>query len=417
MTGGVAGDLDFIDGAGLADGDGAMVITSSHAYTYILDASSGAGESSPNIIAPDTNPGTKRWLLKSMSDQDVSVASSPVFAGGEFTGVVSGVAPVANGDLVTKSYADQLIGAFKTFYLSDTASGVGALDYAYPRETGEAQSTEVSAGMASGDDQLIKGWITEAGEPGTTTLHEGLIEFHFHAKKGAANHRTTQLYGVLSRVDADGTSNKVLVATTEVSDELTDTEATFHLHANVADDIVIADDARLIFDVYANVGAGAVDAVVTLYMEGSQDSFWTTRVEAGIWQNHSDVLDDLVSGDDATLLGNITSNGTITSKATVAAGQATLAIIAGGNNATISRLKMGDLADDNVGMIAYQHGNQANDNQMEFTINASIRLTIASDGGIHLVNLKSGTDQSDAGAVAGELYSDTNDDNTVKIGV
>ena len=34
-----------------------------------------------------------------------------------------------------------------------------------------------------------------------------------------------------------------------------------------------------------------------------------------------------------------------------------------------------------------------------------------------LFNLKSGTDQSDAGAAAGELYQDTNDDNTIKIGV
>lgn len=47
----------------------------------------------------------------------------------------------------------------------------------------------------------------------------------------------------------------------------------------------------------------------------------------------------------------------------------------------------------------------------------STRMTIAPDGGIHLAALKSGTDQTDAGAAAGELYSDTNDDNTVKIGV
>jgi hypothetical protein len=34
-----------------------------------------------------------------------------------------------------------------------------------------------------------------------------------------------------------------------------------------------------------------------------------------------------------------------------------------------------------------------------------------------LYNLKTGTDQSNAGAIAGELYADTNDDNTVKLGV
>ena len=36
---------------------------------------------------------------------------------------------------------------------------------------------------------------------------------------------------------------------------------------------------------------------------------------------------------------------------------------------------------------------------------------------ISFAAMKSGTDQSDAGASAGELYSDTNDDNTVKLGV
>jgi len=37
--------------------------------------------------------------------------------------------------------------------------------------------------------------------------------------------------------------------------------------------------------------------------------------------------------------------------------------------------------------------------------------------GIHAPNMKSGTDQADAGAAAGELYADTDDDNTVKLGV
>lgn len=44
-------------------------------------------------------------------------------------------------------------------------------------------------------------------------------------------------------------------------------------------------------------------------------------------------------------------------------------------------------------------------------------LAIASDGSIHATGMKSGTDQSDAGAAVGELYVDTNDDNSVKRGV
>lgn len=65
LTGGAEGALDRIDGAILNDGDGAMVIDSSNdkVYFYTLNASSGAAESSPDTISPDSNAGNKRWIL------------------------------------------------------------------------------------------------------------------------------------------------------------------------------------------------------------------------------------------------------------------------------------------------------------------------------------------------------------------
>jgi hypothetical protein len=65
LIGGEATKLDSIDGAGLADNDAAFVNVANVQYIYRLDADSGAAESSPNIIAPDTNPGDKRWILQS----------------------------------------------------------------------------------------------------------------------------------------------------------------------------------------------------------------------------------------------------------------------------------------------------------------------------------------------------------------
>ncbi len=50
-------------------------------------------------------------------------------------------------------------------------------------------------------------------------------------------------------------------------------------------------------------------------------------------------------------------------------------------------------------------------------ISSTSKFRIDNTGGIFPAGMKSGTDQADAGAAAGELYSDTNDDNTVKIGV
>lgn len=44
-------------------------------------------------------------------------------------------------------------------------------------------------------------------------------------------------------------------------------------------------------------------------------------------------------------------------------------------------------------------------------------MQIESDGGVFIYSLKSGTDQANAGAAANELWRDTDDGNTVKLGV
>ncbi len=68
LIGGAAGALDKIDGAYLADGDAAItIVTGDSCYFHILDADSGAAESSPAVISPDTNAGTKRWIQVGVS--------------------------------------------------------------------------------------------------------------------------------------------------------------------------------------------------------------------------------------------------------------------------------------------------------------------------------------------------------------
>lgn len=63
LTGGTSGCLDAINGATLVNGDKAIVNTTTSTYFYNLNSTSAASESSPDIIAPDTNAGDKRWLL------------------------------------------------------------------------------------------------------------------------------------------------------------------------------------------------------------------------------------------------------------------------------------------------------------------------------------------------------------------
>lgn len=66
FIGGGTGALDAIDGDNLSDNDGGFVIDdgSEILAVYRLDGDSGAAESSPDVISPDSNAGTKRWILQ-----------------------------------------------------------------------------------------------------------------------------------------------------------------------------------------------------------------------------------------------------------------------------------------------------------------------------------------------------------------
>lgn len=86
LTGGGTGALDAIDGAGLADMDGALVITQAGTYIYTLDADSGAAENSPLVISPDANAGTKRWILQFDSTASANAgAMTPLPKSGDAT--------------------------------------------------------------------------------------------------------------------------------------------------------------------------------------------------------------------------------------------------------------------------------------------------------------------------------------------
>jgi len=63
LTGGATSSLDSINGQNLVDGDRAIVITSTDTYYYLLDSDLSGTETSPGVINPDSNAGTKSWLL------------------------------------------------------------------------------------------------------------------------------------------------------------------------------------------------------------------------------------------------------------------------------------------------------------------------------------------------------------------
>ena len=81
LTGGATGALDSFDGASCTDGDLALAIdlTNGSMYLYLLDDDASGVESSPDIINPDANAGTKSWILQNKyprltGDDDPDVA-------------------------------------------------------------------------------------------------------------------------------------------------------------------------------------------------------------------------------------------------------------------------------------------------------------------------------------------------------
>lgn len=95
LIGGGAGALDSLDGANLQDLDSAIVFTVDTVYFHVLDDDSGAAESSPDVISPDSNAGNKRWILVFSVNQALLTTSSLTFA----NLIVSTIATFANTGL------------------------------------------------------------------------------------------------------------------------------------------------------------------------------------------------------------------------------------------------------------------------------------------------------------------------------
>ena len=115
LTGGEATKLDSIDGTGLVDNDVAFVNVTNVQYIYRLDADSGAAESSPNIIAPDTNAGDKRWILQNIL--------SGVWTDYSASSTVVGWAATPTREIL---YCKVGKIVFVSFYITGTSNATGA---------------------------------------------------------------------------------------------------------------------------------------------------------------------------------------------------------------------------------------------------------------------------------------------------
>ncbi|MEE9905551.1 MAG: hypothetical protein K4305_09035 [Chlorobium sp.] len=109
LTGGTDDNLDGIDGAtggpnggSLLDHDVAICLHGDQTVTiHELDADSGEVETSPNVIEPNSNPGTKRWKMRFFKWLKAAVNVGGFWNSGDFLN--------ADGDLVCQADAKGIV--------------------------------------------------------------------------------------------------------------------------------------------------------------------------------------------------------------------------------------------------------------------------------------------------------------------
>lgn len=165
LTGGGATALDSMDGADLTDGDYAFVCVSGVLYVYRLDATSGATENSPDVIAPDTNAGNKRWILESAfnlikSGSVVNAATgSPTYI--DFTSIPSWVKRITI-----------MLSAISTNGTSDVIVQLGDSGGI---ETSGYSSIAAFIGGAAGAEASSAGFLADAGNWDASYALSGII--------------------------------------------------------------------------------------------------------------------------------------------------------------------------------------------------------------------------------------------------
>jgi len=151
VSGGSSGSLDSIDGDLLNEGDiNLVVVPGDKTYFYTLDSTIGGSESIPGKITPDTNPGTKRWILIGIyaGTIDHSVMDNLDYASAGHTGFLSDANfTIYSGtlqDQITNNAADISTNT-SNIATNVTNIGINTSDIANISGTGDANALAIAA--------------------------------------------------------------------------------------------------------------------------------------------------------------------------------------------------------------------------------------------------------------------------------
>lgn len=173
------------------------------------------------------------------------------------------------GQDIEIAYTGAAIGG--TWFLYDTASGdIAGYDTLLLDPSSGAKQTYTIAVPSS--PTLIEEFATEIGAPSTTFINDGILELHFHGRRSAGT-KDIRVYAELYTRTHPGAA-ETLVATTEESNQMTNTEASYEIHAVVPFTVMATTD-RLVVKVYANQEGTGSNPTVELFVEGTTN----TRIE------------------------------------------------------------------------------------------------------------------------------------------
>jgi hypothetical protein len=155
--------LKEIDGAILNDGDMALgihYISVSPDVTkncfYVLDADSGAAESLPDIVAPTSNAGNKRWLLRGIVVTDIEVGNPDT----TITRVSAGIIAIEGKNVYMAGGVDVAIADGGTGASTAADAFIALKQAATESTTGVAELATVTEAVAGTDTSRI---VTPAG--------------------------------------------------------------------------------------------------------------------------------------------------------------------------------------------------------------------------------------------------------------
>jgi hypothetical protein len=148
LTGGVSGCLDAINGSRLKNGDVDIVMDSgANVSFYRLNETSGAAESSPTVISPDTNAGSKRHILASATFDHIHLVNNLYIAAGKGIDYAGAGVP----GMTSRLLDDYERGTF-TPTIESTGTGI-ALGYTYQigryEKIGNKVTVQISLALTS----------------------------------------------------------------------------------------------------------------------------------------------------------------------------------------------------------------------------------------------------------------------------